>query len=440
MKKKAYRSIEIQKVVFAQVLAALVTPVVILALDVAKRRVLGAVADALGQVHSLVHFALPEQLPLFLDLARQLREQGRTVQIVMEPTGSYSSPILHAAHAAGVDVFLVNPKRAHDAAEVYDGVPSKHDPKDAAVLAWLHAQGRSKRWTPLPESRRELRALLDERDLYAIPLDEHFGRVEARLAEWWPELLQVVAVRERISVLRWLVTYADPARVRAEPAKATAALRKLSRGAMETTTLDAIVASAQNCKGASMLPAEQTMLVRLFEEVVRLHDHCAEVETRLGQVLDTIPNLAPVTAMLGAVTTSVVWARVGDPKDYSSASALEKACGLNLKESSSGERQGHGIHLTKRGPGVVRKYLYLLALRVIGKDPVVRAWYERRRGFVADTKVVAVVAVMRKLVRALWHVARGNAFDATKLFDVRRWSVATKGSATTTRATEEVLA
>ena len=38
-------------------------------------------------------------------------------------------------------------------------------------------------------------------------------------------------------------------------------------------------------------------------------------------------------------------------------------------------------------------------------------------------KVRAVVAVMRKLVMALWHVARGAEFDARKLFDVRRLEV-----------------
>ena len=32
----------------------------------------------------------------------------------------------------------------------------------------------------------------------------------------------------------------------------------------------------------------------------------------------------------------------------------------------------------------------------------------------------AVVAVMRNLVRALWHVARGATFDSTRLFDARR--------------------
>jgi len=32
---------------------------------------------------------------------------------------------------------------------------------------------------------------------------------------------------------------------------------------------------------------------------------------------------------------------------------------------------------------------------------------------------VAVVAVMRKLIRALWHVARGTPFDSSKLIDER---------------------
>jgi hypothetical protein len=50
----------------------------------------------------------------------------------------------------------------------------------------------------------------------------------------------------------------------------------------------------------------------------------------------------------------------------------------------------------------------------------VRAWYQRRRGYTEDSKQRAIVAVMRKLVRALFHVARGEAFDETKLFDVRR--------------------
>ena len=70
---------------------------------------------------------------------------------------------------------------------------------------------------------------------------------------------------------------------------------------------------------------------------------------------------------------------------------------------------------------MARKYLYLAALRLIQKDPIVRAWHEAkvaRDGGKPRSK--SAVAVMRKLAKALWHVRRGAPFDARKLFDVSR--------------------
>jgi transposase len=114
--------------------------------------------------------------------------------------------------------------------------------------------------------------------------------------------------------------------------------------------------------------------------------------------------------------------------DQAPTPSFEKACDLNLKENSSGTQQG-GIHLTKRGPGVVRRYLFLLAIRLIGRDPIICAWYEKRRSYQGENKLRSVVAVMRKLTRALWHVAKGAAFDSQKLFDVRRVELPTKDHA-----------
>jgi hypothetical protein len=108
-----------------------------------------------------------------------------------------------------------------------------------------------------------------------------------------------------------------------------------------------------------------------------------------------------------------------DPRQYSKARQLEKACGLNLREKSSGQCDGR-LHITKRGPGLVRKVIYLFALRMIKESSAVRAWYMRRRGYSEGTKQRAVVAVMRKLVRAIFHVAQGQTFDVSKLFDLRR--------------------
>ena len=61
---------------------------------------------------------------------------------------------------------------------------------------------------------------------------------------------------------------------------------------------------------------------------------------------------------------------------------------------------------------------------MLQSDPVVAAWYAKkvsRDG--GKAKLKAVIAVMRKLALALWHVARGHRFDASLLFDTQRLDV-----------------
>jgi transposase len=139
----------------------------------------------------------------------------------------------------------------------------------------------------------------------------------------------------------------------------------------------------------------------------------ASVE-KMVQDLEPVQRLAPV---IGKTTAAVLVSKVGALARYESASSLVKALGLNLKERSSGKHQGQ-LKITKRGPGLCRFYLYLAALRLIMRDPVVKRWYERKVARQAGkTKNKAVVAVMRKLAAGLWHVARGEVFDSRKLFD-----------------------
>lgn len=127
--------------------------------------------------------------------------------------------------------------------------------------------------------------------------------------------------------------------------------------------------------------------------------------------------------VVGATTAGVLVASIGDPRHYGSAYAYTKALGLNLKEKSSGKQKGP-LHITKRGPGVARLFLYLAALRMIQREPICRAWYAKkvqRQG--GQLKSKAVVALTRKLAKALWHIARGATFDAALLFDTTRLDI-----------------
>ena len=63
-------------------------------------------------------------------------------------------------------------------------------------------------------------------------------------------------------------------------------------------------------------------------------------------------------------------------------------------------------------------------MRWVYRDPIVQAWYRakvRRDGGLTGK---AMIAVVRKLAKALWYVARGEPFDPRKLFNVKHLELA----------------
>jgi len=175
--------------------------------------------------------------------------------------------------------------------------------------------------------------------------------------------------------------------------------------------------------GAAMVADELQLIQMTASEILRLFQMRQQVDTRIEQVGAEVPVVQAMRSCLGAVTAAVVFAYLGAPNDYASAAALEKAAGLNLVERSSGTDAGTK-HLSKRGPAMVRKYLFLAAMRLIQTDPIAKAWYQARASFKGDAKAKALVAVERKLCRALFHIAgSGEPLDSTKLFDIRRLQI-----------------
>ena len=65
-------------------------------------------------------------------------------------------------------------------------------------------------------------------------------------------------------------------------------------------------------------------------------------------------------------------------------------------------------------------YLYMAVLRLIHGNSIIKAWYQKKVIRDGGIKKKAIVAIMRKLASALWHVGKGSKFDAAKLFDVNR--------------------
>src|SRR5262249_31491464 len=136
---------------------------------------------------------------------------------------------------------------------------------------------------------------------------------------------------------------------------------------------------------------------------------------RLRQLAASQPTIGAMGEVVGLVTACVLYVELGNPQDYPCGPAYRKAMGLNLKGRSSGRWQGQ-LKISKRGPSVVRRWLYLAALRWVRQEPV-RTWYLRQKTQRRGAAKPALVGVMRKLALALYRVGgRGEPFERVQLY------------------------
>jgi transposase len=417
MKKRSYRAVKVQDINAEKIARSIDrTQPCILGIDVAKEDFYAGVGGADGRAKHFIKWKHPVETRDFLRLVSELQKAGFRLQAAMEPSGTYGEALRYQLQRLEVPVYRVDPKRCHDLAMVLDGVDSQHDPKSASLLVYMQSRALSQPWPQQSEQRKELRARVMKRELYADPLRRHYGRLEATLAAHWPELSYILDVYGG-SILALLLRYPSPAEVARDAEGAATLLRKYSRGRLGTEKIDQVIESAKNTLAVPMNAVEQEVLKALVEEIERLGGQEAQCDEILKQFARQSPATRNMCDTVGLITSVVLVALAGEPSEYACAQAYQKALGLNLKERSSGKHKGR-LKITKRGSGTARKYLYMAALRLIYKDPVVSAWYDKRVH--PEHKRQAVVAVMRKLAKALWHISRGSTFDATKLFDVRR--------------------
>lgn len=347
---------------------------------------------------------------LLVSLAR-----GRKLIVAMEPTGTYGDVLRYALTQAGLNVHRVQGKASHAYAEIFDGVPSQHDRKDAAVVAELAAVGKSNPWPYDAESveNQERTYWVQRVEAAQGTMQVWTGRLEGLLARHWPEVTKVLRLNS-ISLLKTLAYYGGPAELAADE-KAATRLAGWGRKLLTQEKIRALVASAEETVGVPQGEFDRQWLRECANQILaarRTKQQARRELKRLGQGNAVLSRLG---AAVGYATASVLWVYLGNPQDYHCGAAYRKAMGLNLKERSSGKCKGQ-LRITKRGPGAVRRWLYLAAMRLLQTDGV-GGWFEAKKKKDGDRGGKALVGVMRKLSMALYRVSVDDvAFDAAKLF------------------------
>ncbi len=419
MKKRIYRSVAIRKVDNEKLKEFTTDERIVFSIDAAKSEFYGAFINERKETGLTIKWNSPDDVGLLLDL---LREQAPSrLEVALEPTGTYGDALIEQLEQRGIEVFLVSPKRCHDASEVYDGVPSSHDAKSAAIIGRLHLDGLSKPWPRKSEKQRRLSAALLMAKVHREQICDNTNRLEAQLARYWPELPRIMSL-DSASLLGLIGTYGGPREVRENQEEADELLRRRGRS-LSYSKRQKIIQSASETIGVRMIEAEEDALKELAKETERNRVALREAEKQVRQIMSEsgqADGVVQMSQVVGQITAAILLVKLGLPSSYESAGAYRKAAGLNLKERSSGTHKGC-LKITKRGSGEVRQYLYLAVLRLIQNDPLVAKWYAHKVARDAGKKGKAIIALMRKLIIGLWRVGcEGTPFDSEKLFDSAR--------------------
>lgn len=399
----------------------------VLGIDVAKIAFYGAIPGQHGDDVDVVYFER-DQISRVVDALSELDVE--TVTIVVEPTGTYSDALVDQARQAGLNVIRIAGDRVANARKVFDGTDSLHDGKSAYLLARLYRCGVGERWKDHEQTTRQLRSLADLDELVERDESRYLGPLEAYLARHWPELTEIVRLQSA-TLLELIGEFGGPQQVSERPDEARSLMRRVGGHFLGEDKIEAIIESSRTTIGCAMGGADRQKLKYIAGMLRESQHRSAELEQQLKETARNDEETQHIAEYAGARTAVILVGLLGPLTDYASPKQLEKAEGLNLCERSSGktaedkQKESTGLHISKRGPGRVRKMLYWLAMRVINPTqnvycPYATAWYQQRLQRNGGNSIKALVALMRKLTRALWWIARGEEYDGTKLFDVAR--------------------
>ena len=238
------------------------------------------------------------------------------------------------------------------------------------------------------------------------------NRLEASLCRHWPEVTYLLSLGSA-TLEHLLKKYGSADCIAAKAKEAKQAMRKIGGNFLSQTKINQVIASAGTTLGMRCTDAEARYLQALATEMAHSRLQGNRAKRKLEALIDNDDELRELGHLIGRVTTAILLSVHLDPRKFTCAKRFQKAMGLNLKEKSSGRYVGQ-LKLTKRGSSRARQYLYFAALRLIQKDPIVKQWYLSKVNPKAKNKTV--IAVLRKLSKALWHVSRGQAFNASLLF------------------------
>jgi transposase len=395
----------------AQNRAAIKPNMVIVGIDIAKKWHFARIVYPDGRFAPSLRFY--NDLQGFTHLLEYIRRHQQLAGcddaiIGFESTGHYWMNLVHWLDRKGCRLVQVNPLYVKRSRDMLDNSPSGSDPKSALTIATMIAEGKYLKVVLPKGTFADLRELVAMRDRLMAERNAKLNLLNAVVDRLFPEFTDVFKDLKCQTARYVLVHYPSPADIlRPTAAELTDELRRNCLKNLSLKRVELLQAKARDTvglqQGSHLISAA---LIDVLKAVESLNDRIGVLEVALKKLVQGVDESKYLLGLkgIGLITAAMLLGETGGFRNYDHAQAVLKLAGLNVYVVKSGTWEG-AHRIARRGRALLRKTLYLAALRLIRKGMALHDFYSRlvSRG---KRKKKAVVAAACRLVRILYALVR----------------------------------
>jgi transposase len=357
----------------------------------------------------------------FALLQHQLTRFGvapQQIVIGLEATSRYGENLFPFLQQQGYHLCLLHPRQTHEFAQKR-GLRAKTDRLDASTIARVLLSGEARIGYVPEEQIASYRELVRLHMQLSDELARDKNEIQVLLVVLFPEFTQVFADPCRLTATAVLQAYPSARAVHAAGVDAIAAiLRAKAPRHFGRETAERLVDLAEHSVSSRLAVEARSLSLQIWcEQLQQTAAHLEHIDEEIEHLLSHDPGAKGLQMVpeFGTQTVAVLRAELGEVARFQRLDQVVAYAGLDIEIKQSGKWQGKA-KLSKRGSGLVRRMLYMAAMRCTWLPGSSFGVYYHRLLARGLGKKTALMAVMRKmLVIAARLLRTGEEYDPTRV-------------------------
>jgi len=338
----------------------------------------------------------------------QLDAPPKQILIGMEATSCYHENLYHQLEQCGYILRLLHPRQTHQFHE-RQGLRAKTDRLDALTIARVLLSGEARAGYVPSEQVVMYRELVRLHMRLSDEAAAYQNGIQALVVVLFPEFTKVFTDPCGQTALAVLKAFPSAQAIVAAGVESLFQLLRAQKPAhYGRPTAQKLVAFAKETGSSGRALAGRSVSLRILcDQLEHTQANLARLDAEIEQLLTNDPGVKGLQQVpgFGPKTVAVLRAELGDAQRFARTDEVIAYGGMDIEIKESGLWKGKA-KLSKRGSGLLRRMLYMAALRSISLEgSAFGAYYQRlvERGL---KKGSALMAVMRKMLAVAAHLLR----------------------------------